>query len=322
MDILKKERRWIWMKNDSNLSNQFLWGKDRLKKQMLPYLLLTPAFLFIGFFMFYPVMNTFLLSLQNYVLTQRSEWGFIGIGNFKKLFYEDPIFWTALRNSIIWTISNVLLQTFLGLYLALLLNRKFKGRGLYRAVAFSPWAVAGVLVAMMWSFMYNENFGVLNAILMRAGLIHNRLSWFSSSTMAMAAMVLATTWRGVPFFAISILASLQTIPEEIYESCDVDGANSWQKLFYITLPMIKDTLILTTLLRTIWTLNIIDIIFSMTKGGPNFSTLTLPVYVMLTFIDSLDLGYASTIAIATAVLLLMFSGIYLALGRFGKEDYS
>lgn len=309
------------MKNDPNSSTWLSWENGQLKKQMLPYLLLVPAFLFIGFFMFYPVVNTFQLSLQNYVLTQRSEWGFIGMGNFKKLLYEDPIFWTALRNSMVWTISNVILQTFLGLYLALLLNRQFKGRGWYRALAFSPWAVAGVLVAMMWSFMYNENFGVLNDILMKSGLIHTRFSWFSSSTMAMAAMVLATTWRGVPFFAISILASLQTISEEIYESCDVDGANSWQKFFHITLPMIKDTLVLTTLLRTIWTLNIIDIIFSMTKGGPNFSTLTLPVYVMLTFIDSLDLGYASTIAVAITILLLVFSGIYLALGRFGKEEY-
>lgn len=309
------------MKNGRNLSKLLSWKSGPLKKQLLPYLLLGPALLFIVFFMFYPVVNTFQLSLNNYVLTQRSEWGFIGLENFKKLFFQDPIFWTALRNSIVWTISNVILQTLLGLYLALLLNRHFKGRALYRAIAFSPWAVSGILVAMMWSFMYNENFGVLNDILVKSGLINTRLSWFSSSTMAMAAMVIATTWRGIPFFAISILANLQTIPEEIYESCDVDGANSWQKFFHITLPMIKGTLVLTTLLRTIWTLNIIDIIFSMTKGGPSFSTLTLPVYVMITFIDSLDLGYASTIAVATTFLLLVFSGIYLALGRFGKEEY-
>ncbi len=302
-------------------SSKGSWNGSLSKTQTVPYLLLMPAFLFIAVFMFYPVVHTFILSLHSYVLTQRAGWGFIGAGNFNKLLFQDPLFWNALKNSLVWTFSNVILQTVLGLYLALLLNRQFKWRGLYRALAFSPWAVAGILVAMMWSFMYNESFGVLNDILVRSGLIHAKLSWFSSSKMAMAAMVIATTWRGVPFFAVSILASLQTIPEEVYESCDVDGAGSWQKFIHVTLPMIKDTLILTTLLRTIWTLNIIDIIFSMTKGGPNFSTLTLPVYVMITFIDSLDLGYASTIAVITAILLLVFSGLYLALGRFGKEEY-
>jgi multiple sugar transport system permease protein len=307
------------VKCNFSLVKRFLVKNRTSQARMIPYLLLIPSFLFILLFMFYPVVNTFILSTKNFVLTQRAEWGFIGLDNFKRLLFKDPLFWNALKNSIVWTFANVILQTFLGLCLALLLNQKFKGRGLYRALAVSPWAVGGILVAMIWSFMYNENFGVINDILVKSGFIQNRLSWFSSSKMAMAAMVIATTWRGVPFFAISILASLQTIPEEIYESCEVDGANCWKKFFYITLPMIKDTLVLTTLLRTIWTLNIVDIIFSMTKGGPNFSTLTLPVYVMLTFIDSLDLGYASTIAVTTAILLLVFSGAYLLIGRFGKE---
>jgi multiple sugar transport system permease protein len=303
------------MKNGWNLKSRF----NPSGGDLLPYLLLIPAFLFIGVFMFYPVMNTFALSFKNYVLTRRMEWGFIGLANYEKLL-ADPIFWKALSNSVVWTVSNVILQSVLGLILALLLNREFKGRGCYRALAFSPWAVAGILVAMMWSFMYSENFGVLNDILMKTGLIHQRISWFSSPAKAMGAMVFATTWRGVPFFAISILASLQTIPNEIYESCDVDGAGPWQKFIHVTIPMLKDTLILTTLLRTIWTLNIVDIIFSMTKGGPNFSTLTLPVYVMLTFVDSLDLGYASTLSIIMALILLVFSIVYLTLGKFGKEE--
>lgn len=308
------------MKGYRSLVKDGLGKISRSKKDAMPYLLLIPAFLFIGVFMFYPVVNTFFLSLRNYVLTQKMAWGFIGLDNYQKLLMNDPIFWKALWNSVIWTCSNVFLQSALGLILALLLNREFKGRGIYRALAFSPWAVAGILVAMMWSFMYSENFGVLNDILLKTGLSSDRISWFSSPARAMAAMVFATTWRGIPFFAISILASLQTIPNEIYESCDVDGASSWQKFIHVTIPMLKDTLVLTTLLRTIWTLNIVDIIFSMTKGGPNFSTLTLPVYVMLTFIDSLDLGYASTISIVMAIILLVFSLVYLKLGKFGKEE--
>jgi multiple sugar transport system permease protein len=308
------------MKNQVNRVNQGAWRNSFSKVQTVPYLLLLPAFLFMLCFMFYPVSNTFVLSFRNYVLTQPTQWGFVGMTNFHKLLMEDPIFWPALLNSIIWTFSNVILQFILGLYLALLLHRKFKGRSLYRTLAFSPWAVAGVLVATMWSFMYGENFGVINDILVKTGLTSTKISWFSSGAKAMAAMVIANTWRGIPFFAVSFLASLDTIPEEIYESCDVDGASPWQKFIHVTLPMIKDTMILTTLLRTIWTLNVIDMIFSMTKGGPNFSTLTLPVYVMITFIDSLDFGYASTIAVVTTVILMAFSIIYLAAGKFGKED--
>ncbi|TCL62547.1 multiple sugar transport system permease protein [Hydrogenispora ethanolica] len=303
------------------MSKDHSWtNRAFFKNQMVPYLLLLPAFLFITVFMFYPVVNTFLLSLRNYVLTQKAGWGFAGLDNYQKLLLQDPLFWTSLWNSIIWTVSNVFLQSVLGLYLALLLNRQFKGRGVFRALAFSPWAVAGILVAMMWSFMYSENFGVLNDLLLKSGLIDTRISWFSSMGKAMGAMVFATTWRGIPFFAVSILASLQTIPGEVYESCDVDGASAWHKFIHVTLPMLKDTLILTTLLRTVWTLNIVDIIYSMTKGGPNFSTLTLPVYVIMTFVNSLDLGYASTISVVMALLLLVFSVLYLALSKFGKED--
>ncbi len=308
------------MRNDFDNQSKSLRKSNPLQFQATPYLLLIPAFLFIGVFMLYPVINTFLLSMQNYVLTQRAAWGFIGFENFRQLLVKDPLFLTTLWNSVVWTFANVILQSAMGLALALLLNREFKGRGFYRALAFSPWAVAGVLVATMWSFMYSENFGVFNDLMLRMGLIDNRISWFSSQERAMAAMVLATTWRGIPFFAVSILASLQTIPNEVYESCDVDGAGPWKKFIHVTIPMIKDTLILTTLLRIIWTLNIVDIIFSMTKGGPNFSTLTFPVYVMITFIDSLNLGYASAISVVMAVFLLVFSLIYLALGRFGKEE--
>lgn len=305
------------MKNNSKLDDKS-YGKRN--SDAAPYILLIPAFLFIGVFMFYPVINTCWLSLQNYVLTQPNQWGFSGLANFRQLLAKDPLFWNTLGNSVVWTFTNVFFQSLLGLILALLLNREFKGRGWYRALAFSPWAVAGILVATMWSFMFGETFGVINDLMMKTHLIDTRISWFSSQAKAMAAMVFATTWRGIPFFAVSILASLQTIPNEVYESCDVDGANSWRKFIHVTLPMLKDTLVLTTLLRIIWTLNIVDIIFSMTKGGPNFSTLTLPVYVVLTFINSLDLGYASAISVVMAILLLLFSIAYLALSKYGKEE--
>ena len=274
---------------------------------------------FIVVLMFYPIINTFYYSFRNYVLTNKASWGFIGLANYAELL-RDVVFWKAMRNTAVWTLTNVALQTFFGLIVALLLNRNFKGRGLCRALAFSPWAVGGMLVALIWSFMMSESVGVINDLLLKCGLVKSRISWFSTQTMAMAAVIIANTWRGIPFFAISILSSLQTIPGELYESGDVDGAGVWKKFTHITLPLIKDTLVLTTLLRTIWTFNVVDIIFGMTRGGPNNATLTVPVYIMSIFNDSLDIGYSSTVAIVMMIVMLIISFLYLRVSAYGKES--
>lgn len=296
-------------------SKRRIWGKNAR-----PYLMLLPTFAIIAVFMIYPIFNTFFLSVQNYVMTNLDEAGFIGLENFKNLLSDD-IFWKAAKNSIVWTVANVGLQAFLGLIVALLLNMKFKGRGLFRALMFTPWAVGGMLVALIWSFMFNESVGVVGDLLNKLGIVDGKMSWFSNGTTAMWAMIIANTWRGIPFFAISILSSLQSISTDIYESASVDGANAWTKFWKITLPMIKDTLLMTILLRTIWTLNVVDIIYSMTNGGPNFSTLTIPVYIMLTFNDYLDCGYASAMAVIMILVLLVFSLLYLKIGKYGEEEY-
>lgn len=296
--------------------------KKRLlfRKKSQPYIMLLPTFAIIGIFMLYPIFNTFFLSTQNHVLVNLKDAGFIGLENFSAL-AKDEIFQKAAANSVHWTILNVGLQAAFGLIAALLLNMKFKGRGIFRALMFTPWAVGGILVALIWSFMFNESVGVIGDLLVKFGVTENRMSWFSSGSLSMWALTIANTWRGIPFFAISILSSLQTISVEIYESADVDGANAWKKFWKITLPLIKDTLLLTILLRTIWTLNVVDIIYGMTKGGPNFSTLTVPVYIMMVFNDSLDAGYASAMAVLMIVILLVFSVIYLKAGKYGEEDY-
>jgi multiple sugar transport system permease protein len=289
-------------------------------KGAFPYIMILPTLAIILIFMLYPIGNTFYLSTQNYVLTDLKDTGFIGLDNFKTLL-QDEIFWKAARNSIVWTVTNVGIQVVLGLIVALLLNMEFKGRGIFRALMFTPWAVGGILVALMFGFMFNESIGVIGDLLMKFGIVDQKISWFSSGTSSMLVVIIANTWRGVPFFAISILSSLQTIPLEVYESADVDGASSWRKFSRITMPLIKDTLLLTTLLRTIWTLNVVDIIYGMTNGGPNFSTLTIPVYIMKVFNDSFNMGYASALAVIMVIILMIFSAVYLKLGKYGEEEY-
>lgn len=289
-----------------------------LRKKTIPYLMLLPTLALICIFMLYPMYRTIWYSVHNYSLMNINNVKFVGLDNFMALM-KDKVFKKAVSHCVPWVLENVAIQLVMGMLIALLLNQKFKGRGLARAMAFTPWAVGGMIVALIFKFLFNGSVGVLGDILLQLGITKSRVAWFSTANMSLFTMVFANTWRGIPFFAINILAALQSIPSEIYESANVDGANSFVKFFKITLPMIKETVLLTTLLRTIWTLNIVDIIYSMTGGGPNFATITLPVYIMQKFTDTLNYGYCSAMAVVMVFALIVFVVLYLKITRYGKE---
>lgn len=291
-------------------------GKN--KKRALPYIMLLPTMALLSVFMLYPMFQTVLYSFQNNTMVSR-EVSFAGIDNFKAIM-QDKVFIKAVKNTIPWTIGNVVLQLVIGTLVALMLNQQFKGRSLARALVFTPWAVGGMIVALIFRFLFNGSVGVFGDILLRIGLTEKRMAWFSTAGSSLMTMVVANTWRGVPFFAINILAALQSIPGEIYESASVDGSNPFITFFKIMVPMIKDTILLTTLLRTIWTLNIVDIIYSMMGGGPNYATITLPVYIMQKYTDTLNNGYCSAMAVVMVLVLFVFVLLYLKLSKYGKES--
>lgn len=299
-------------------------GKKRkriVNLKTAPYLMILPSMAVIAIFMFYPIFKTFYNSFHFYILTKPKDYGFIGFANYAALF-QDPLFYKALNNTLVWTFFNVFFQGTLGLVVALLMNMEFKGRKFYRMIVFSPWAFGGMLVALIFGFMFTGQTGVINDLLIKAGIINERISWFSTGFLAKATLIFTTTWRGIPFFAVSFLAALQSIPEDYYEAADVDGAGKFYQFRSITLPLIKNTLILTTMLRTIWTFNIVDIIAGMTDGGPNNSTMTLPHYLMTKFNEGLDIGYSSTMAAVMAIILAVFAILYVVVGGFGKDgDY-
>ena len=290
----------------------------KLRKKSIPYLMLLPTLALITVFMLYPMFRTIQLSFQNSTILTEANAIFIGLTNYENLM-KDDVFIKSVQNTIPWTIINVLLQLVIGTLIALMLNQKFKGRGLMRALAFSPWAVGGMIVALIFKFLFNGSVGVIGDLLLKLGITDTRMAWYADAKPALATMIVANTWRGIPFFAVTILAALQGIPEEIYESSRVDGSNAFSRFFKITLPMIKDTVLLTTLLRTIWTLNIVDIIYSMTGGGPNNATITLPVYIMQKFTDTLDSSYCSAMAVMMVLALVIFAVLYLKISKYGKE---
>lgn len=289
------------------------------RRAATPYILLAPILICVALLMIWPMINVYVMSLQNYQLLKPKERAFIGFTNYINIFTKDELFFKALGNSFWWVVISVAIQTVLGFSLAMLLNQKFKGRGLYRALVLSPWAVAGVMVGIIWSLIYGETYGVLNDILKRIGIIDRNISWFSSGRSAMAAAIIANVWRGIPFFCLNYLSALSSISDDIYESATIDGANGVVTLFKITIPMIKDTIILTTLLRSIWTFNAVDLIYSLTYGGPNNATLTVPLYVMTTFKTKLDYGYASALAGVATIMMMGFAVAYIKMGKLGKE---
>lgn len=294
-------------------------GSRAFRKMITPYLLLTPVLVFILCFMFWPIINVLLMSFENYKATRPNARAFIGLANYIKIFTKDPVFIKSLWTTLRWVLISVAIQTVLGFWLAYLLNKKFKGRGVIRAFALVPWAVAGVMCGIIWKLILGETYGLMNDVLKRLGLISQNLSYFSSVGTASFSVILANVWRGIPFFTISYLSALASIPEDLYESATIDGAGPARTLVSITLPMIKDTIIVTTLLRSIWTFNAVDLIMAMTEGGPNRGTTTLALYIMNTFTGKFDYGYASALAMIATVIMMVLAMVYLKVGKLGKD---
>jgi multiple sugar transport system permease protein len=294
--------------------------RTAIRRAWLPYLCLLPASLMIAAFIVYPVGTVFYYSLQSYDVTRPYLNGFVGLDNFRQILTADDVFRTSLAVSARWVVSQVALQLLLGLGLALVLNTAFRGRGLARAVLFAPWAVAGVVVTAMWKLMYNPFTGMLDTVLLRLGLVHSPIQWLSDLNTVFASVVAAEVWRGVPFFAIVLLAALQGISPDLYEAAAVDGATRWQSFRRLTLPLLKDAIILATLLRGVWEFNNVDVIYTMTGGGPGDLTTTLPLYVVNQAIQYHNFGYGSALSVIGFFVLLVFAVLYLRLGRFGLDE--
>ncbi|MCX7786199.1 MAG: sugar ABC transporter permease [Spirochaetes bacterium] len=281
----------------------------RKRVDLFPYFLLSPALIITLLVIFYPIIRTFTYSFMQYILWKPTEIKFIGLGNYLKIL-EDPVFWISVQNTFIWIVGVISLQLLLGFGTALLLNQKFFWRGIARSLVLIPWVTPSVITALMWRWMYDGNRGVINDLLVRAGILSSYFPWLANDKTALYAIILALMWQGFPFFAIMILAGLQAIPDTLYEAAEVDGASMVQKFTRITLPMLVPVLFTSLMLRIIWVANSLDIIYIMTGGGPGYATHTLPVYSYIRAYKGMDFGYASTIAVILTLLITLFVSIY------------
>ena len=284
------------------------------KRSIWPYLLVAPAVFIILCVVFVPVANAIIMSFQNYDLRRPKEIAFNGVANYIEAF-GDSKFQSSFFKTIIWVVAGVGFQFLFGFILAILLNQEFKGRGAIRAISMIPWVTPGVLIGLMWRWIYDGNQGVLNDILMKLHLISDKVPFLSQDGTAFPSVILTIIWQGIPFFALLLLAALQGVSTDMYEAADIDGATAIQKLAYITIPSIKNTIFVTALLRVIWVANSVDVIFNMTEG--RFGTLTMSVYVYQKG-NALDLGYASAMALILALCLLVVAIPYLRM-NFKEE---
>ena len=289
--------------------------KQGHKKRPDAFFLLLPVILLLLLFIAYPLVNTVALAFQDYRLTSVQSAKFNGLANFKAI-VTDPYFGLILRNSLIFTFVTVLLQFFLGLVLALALNKPFRGRNIYQAIVFLPWSISALVIGFTFRWLYNAEFGPVNDLLIKLGILKEKVSFLGDGRLALLCVISAMVWYGVPFFGIMLTAAFQSIPTDLYEAAEIDGSGAVKKFWYITLPYAKPTIILTLLLRTIWIFNSADLIYVMTHGGPANATHTLASYMFSKAYSTLDFGQTGALGVLFMAGLLLYAGAFMKLTKY------
>ena len=287
------------------------------KRAFEPYLFLLPVLLLLLLMFGYPLINSTVMAFQDYKLTAPNNIRFNGWANFAKLFSDSDI-GLIITNSLVYVAASVAGQFVLGMTLALALRKKFRGRGLYQAIVFLPWAFSAFVIGLMFRWSFNGEYGVVNDLLMKLGAVGEKLAFLGTPGLSLLVVIIAMIWMGIPFFAIMILAALQSIPADVYEAADMDGCGAIRRYFAITLPYIQPTIIMTLLLRTIWIFNSFDLIVVITGGGPANYSQTLPSYMYTRAFSSYDFGLASALGLLLMTVLAVYAMAFLRATQYNK----
>lgn len=281
-----------------------------IKENLIGYLSIAPAILLIGGVGIIPILITFTYSFQYRVLTDPLNIHFVGLDNYIKLL-TDPSFWEVFKNTAVFAILSMVVQLFVGLTAALFMNSAKKYVGIIRTIILIPWAIPGIIIAYMFSFMFNDQLSVINVILEGLGLIDNPITFLANKHWAMFVVVVADTWKQFPYIALMLLAGLQTIPKELYESASVDGAGTIAQFFKITLPNLKGIILIVLLFRTMGAIRIFDIIYGITGGGPANSTATLLFKAYKYIFGDMNFGLGSAMSTIITLLIMILSFVYI-----------
>ena len=275
------------------------------------WVMLAPGVVFLLAFVAYPFFYGIWLSLQQRQVTQAGT--FVGLANFVTL-YHDPVFWQVTRNTFVYVVVTTVLKLAGGLGMALVINQTFRGRNLVRASLLLPFIVPTILSTVAWMWIFDPTFSVINWLLVHGGVVAQGFSWLGNKTLAMVSIIIVNTWRGIPFYGITILAGLQTISPDLYEAAAIDGATVRQRFLHVTLPILKPILIIVTMFSVIFTFSDFQIVYALTHGGPANATQVFVTYAFDLGMSGgqLGMGAAAALAMVPALgLLIVLLTLYL-----------
>ena len=306
----------------SSLSAEELFFRNKRsfsRDKLTPYLFILPSVLFLGAILGFPILYSLAISFQKFNLTTlvSGKAQFIGLQNYIAIL-GNPQLKNALVHSLIFTFFSILFQFTIGLGLAILLNKAFPLNNVMRGILLSGWQVPSVVTGTVFLWLFNLDYGLVNFLLTSLRLVHEPIAWFFQANTAMVAVIIANIWLGIPFNVILLSAGIAGLPEDVYEAATVDGANGWQKIFYITLPLLKSTIMAVLMLGFIYTLRVFDIIWIMTKGGPGIATEVLPTLAYRLSFINFNFGQSSAVSVIILAILLIAAVLYLKF-TFGEE---
>ena len=292
--------------------------KNKTLSALTPYVWLFPSVVLMVTMIVIPIISVFRISFSE-VGRSGVVKGLNGIQNYKEVF-ANPTFWHTLQNTVIWTVAVVGLSTVIGFVLALVLNQEFHGRKIVRAIVIFPWATALVIQSVIWKYIINADYGSLNVLLTKLGIIDTFVNWTESA----AQMFAWECWVGIfvtfPFVTFCVLSGLQSIDTSLYEAASVDGAGFWYKLFKLTLPLVAPSLTVSTVLNIIYVFNSFPIVWTISKGAPADQTHTLVTYLyQLSFTDGKG-GHAAAVSVIGFVILAACASVYMIMSLRGEEE--
>jgi len=281
------------------------------REGIFSWLMLAPGVLYLLAFVAYPFFYGIFLSLQDRPVARAGV--FIGLGNFVTLAH-DAVFWQVTRNMFIYATVTTILKLGGGLVMALVMDQSFRGKNVARAFLLLPFIVPTALSTIAWMWIFDPTFSVINWVLIHGGAIQTGFSWLGNSTLAMVAIIIVNTWRGMPFYGITLLAGLQTISPELYEVAAIDGATTRQRFWYVTMPLIKPVLVIVTMFSVIFTFSDFQLIYALTHGGPANATQVYATYAYDLGMSAGKLGLGAAVALSmlpALALLIVALTLYL-----------
>lgn len=271
---------------------------------------ITPTFLIIALILIYPVLQSLVLSFGQSSVDGFEPYQFVGLKHYTALI-DDSRFWKSLSVTIIFTLISIPLELVLGVGLAVLMNESFRGKGLARLAVLFPWALPTALNALIWRWMFNADYGLFNGVGLQSGVISEPLNWLGDETLAMASMVTVSVWKTSSFMALIILAGLQSVPRDLYEAGRMDGMTRWHEFREITLPLLKGSIMVALIIRSMDALRTFELPFNLTDGGPDSATETLSLYAYKTIFEFVEFNAGAAIVVVQFLVIFALSLVYI-----------